>query len=212
MEKKLNPSEEELDKSLNPDEEDFEDEELEFLDEDEEDSEEEPEKDKSEDEEPKTALEILNAEFKKAGLNKNYKSWDDVIKSEKQRDTEFAQGKKPMEPVEKNEEEQEIVPAQPVSNMSERVLKLEHPESVHVLEEIKRDHPKGDVLAIYESSEYYKKEATVREENEQAKRRITSPSGGVEGDGGKPANDTESFFMNEDNLPPGFGFLPKKKK
>jgi hypothetical protein len=181
----LNQQEDELKDSLTP-EEDLEDDDLDFLDE-------EPKKEPEESQEPdgsKKALDIYNAELKKRGLNKNYKSWDDVAKSEKQRDIDFA--KKGME--KKEEKKEEALP----SNLSERLLRVEQPDSQFIIDEIKKDHPGRDPYEIWNSSEYYRKEAAVRAENERNKTRITNPSGNSEEQ--KKGDEMSQKFMK--NFPP----------
>lgn len=228
MDKELNPTkgESELDEDLNLDEEDSEDEELDFdedLDEDDEEESEEKSDDEASEEDVKKALQILNKEMQKRGLNKNYTNFEDVVTSEKAKDDAFSQKKVPMDKEKeegqegqgqdggqapKTEQQQTVSPA-----VTERLLKLEHPESAYILDEIKRDHPGKDVLDIYESSSYYKKEAAVRAEAEKAKSRISNPSGGVEGSKERTLIDKiEAEFMDESSLPPGFNFLPKGKK
>lgn len=180
---------------LNPKEEESEDEDLEFRDEDFEESEEEPEK--SGEDKPDASLDAYNAEMKKRGLNYNFKSWDDVYKTNKS--LQDAISKKGME--EKKDEtvvthvvekKEEVVTAP--SNMSERLLRLEQPESVFVLDDIKKEHPNKDVYEVWNSSEYYKREATARSETEKAKTRIANPAGGADG---KPeVDETEQKFIN----------------
>lgn len=183
---------------LNPEEEESEEEDLEFLDEDFEESDEEPEKSDEEEDKPiEDSLEAYNAEMKKRGLNYNFKSWDDVYKSNKA--AADAISKKGME-----EKKEEVIveapketPVVTVPNISERLLKVEQPESVFVLDDIKRDHPGKDVYEVWDSSEYYKKEALVRAETERNKTRISTPSGGSEE---KPeVDEVEQKFVN--NLP-----------
>lgn len=190
----LNPKEEEPKQPLTP-EEDSEDEDLKFLDEDFEEEPEESEKPKGE-EEPdgsKTALNILNAELKKKGLNKNFKSWDGVAKSMKQMDIAFAQ--KGME--EKQEEKIVQEPQVQKQFIPSKVIELAYPELKYIKDEIIKEHPGKNVLEVYEASAYYQKEALVRAENERNKERIANPSGNTEG---KPeVDETEQKFLN--NLP-----------
>lgn len=176
----LNPEGDEPKDPLNQEEEESGDDDLEL---DFEESEDEP----LDEEEPKdkpvveadAALAAYNAEMKARGLNYNFKSWDDVYKSNK--NAQDIISKKGMSekkdevvtPVEKVE----VVP----TNMSERLLKVEQPESRFVLDDIKKDHPGKDVYEVWEKSEYYRKEAQARAEAEKAKLRIATPSGGTEG-------------------------------
>lgn len=178
-------NQDEKDETLNQNEDS--DEDLDFLDESEEESEEKT--DDSGD-----PLNILNEELRKRGLNKNYKSWDDVAKSEKQRDIDFA--KKGME--EKKKEET------PVSNLSDNLLikelqlKLDEPDSKYVIDDIKTEHPNKDPYEIWKSSEYYKKEAAIRAENERNKLRVQNPSGNSEEN--KKQNEMSEKFKK--NYPP----------
>lgn len=176
----LNPEGDEPKDPLNQEEEESGDDDLEL---DFEESEDEP----LDEEEPKDkpvvkaddALAAYNAEMKARGLNYNFKSWDDVYKSNK--NAQDIISKKGMSekkdevvtPVEKVE----VVP----TNMSERLLKVEQPESRFVIDDIKKDHPGKDVYEVWEKSEYYRKEAQARAEAEKAKLRIAAPSGGAEG-------------------------------
>jgi len=186
----LNQQEDELKDSLTPNE-DSEDDDLDFLDE-------EPKKEPEESQEPdgsQKALELLNTELKKRGLDKNYKSWDDVAKSEKQRDIDFA--KKGME--KQNEKLKEEVISNPDSLLiKELQLKIDAPESKFVIDEIKKEHPGKDPYEIWNSSEYYKREAAVRAENERNKTRITNPSGNSEEQ--KKVDEMSQKFMK--NFPP----------
>lgn len=197
----LNPEEDEVViDPLNPEEEESEEEDLEFLDEDFEESDEEPEKSDEEEDKPDASLEAYNAEMRKRGLNYNFKSWDDVAKTNKSLQDGIS--KKGME--EKKEEvvveapkETVVTPVTTIPNISERLLKVEQPESVFVLEDIKKDHPGKDVYEVWDSSEYYKREALVRAETERNKTRISNPSGGSEET--PEVDETEQKFMN--NLP-----------
>jgi hypothetical protein len=170
MTDELNPAEnEELDSTLTPAE-DSEDDDLKFLDELEPDS-----KESNESQDSEEALKVYNEELKKRGLNKNYKSWDDVAKSEKQRDIDFA--KKGMEKAKEEPKKEEVLP----SNLSERLLKVEQANSKYVIDDIKKDFPGQDPYEIWNKFEVYRKEADVRAENERNKQRIANPSGNSEG-------------------------------
>ena len=201
MTEELNPTGDEALNSSNPAG-DSEDEDLDFLDEIENEPDESQEPEGSE-----KALKVFNEELKKRGLNKNYKSWDDVAKSEKQRDIAFA--KKGMEEPKKELKKEELS-----SNPSERLLiselqlKIDSPDSKYILDDIKKEHPGKDPYEIWNSSEYYKKEAAIRAENERNKERIANPSNNSEG---KPEEDGMSKkFMK--NFPPGFEQAMKKMK
>jgi len=144
---------------------------------------EEKETQKPLEEQDATALEIFN---KKVG--KSYKSWDDVSKSEKQRDIDFA----------KKGNEKPLVEKPMSSEISERLLRVEQPESKFMIDEIKKDHPGEDPYKYWNSSEYYRKEAKARAEAEENKKRIANPSGNSEG---QPVKDPMSQkFMK--NFPP----------
>jgi hypothetical protein len=96
--------------------------------------------------------------------------------------------------------------------MSERLLKLEQPASKFVIDEIKRDHPGKDPYAVWEQSEYYRNEASIREAKENAKKRVGNPSDRVGDDGGEKteAEKMEDKFMDPSKLPPGFKFNKTK--
>lgn len=188
----LNPKEGEQDPqdpNLNPQgDEDIKDEDLDYAD----DLEQELEKD---------ALEIFN---KKVG--KNYKSWEDVAKSENQRDIEFAQRPPKKDDPKPQTEESDFT-------VSERLLKLENKElgsvMVDIIAEIKRDHPGKDPLKVWEASEFYKNEANARAEKKRAEERISNPTGvgGGEGDD-EEKRMSKKFFRN---YPPGIK-VPKLNK
>jgi hypothetical protein len=184
----LNPKEDEVIDPSNPEGE-SENEDLEFLDEDFEDETEEPKKPADSDD----ALAVYNEELKKRGLNKNYKSWDDVATHEKAIDTHFA--KKGMDKVIEPKKEDAPVVLNP--QMSERLLKLEEPDSKFVIDEIKKNHPDADPYEVWNSSEYYKKEASARAETERNKQRIANPAGNTEGQ--PEVDEIEQKFIN--NLP-----------
>ena len=176
----LNPNEDiEKDETLEGESDD-----LNFLDE------EKEETQKPQEEQDATALEIFN---KKVG--KSYKSWEDVSKSEKQRDIDFA--KKGIE---------KTVEKPMSSEISERLLRVEQPESKFMIDEIKKDHPGEDPYKYWNSSEYYRKEAKARAEAEENKKRIANPSGNSDG---QPARDPMSQkFMR--NFPPAIEKAMKK--
>jgi len=196
---KLNQKGEPIDDSTsNPDGDEVEDEdELDFL------TEEEQEKKRLQAEEDKKALEIYN---KRVG--KEYKSWDDVKKSERQRDIDFAKN-----PPKKEDPKPEPNEVKKDFTVSERLLKLENKdygESVMagIISEIKSDHPDKDPLQVWESYEFYRKEAKARAEVEAKKERIKNPSGN--GGENKKEDATSDYYMDPNRLPPGFKFTPKK--
>jgi hypothetical protein len=176
----LNPEGDEPKDSLNPEEEEPGDDDLEL---DFEDPEDEPLFEEEPKDKPIDALAAYNAEMQKRGLNYNFKSWDDVAKSAKQIAAKFAKkGMDEIKPDPVEEPKKAEVAAVIPMDISERLLKVEQPESVFVIEQIKKDHPNKDVYEIWNSSEYYRKEAMVRSENERAKSRVTPPDGSPEGE------------------------------
>lgn len=191
MTDELNPTGDEIREDELNQEGDSEDEDLKFLDTE---LENEPEESKEPDG-SKEALDIYNAELKKRGLNKNYKSWDDVAKSEKQRDIDFA--KKGVEK-QKEEPKEEVTSNPDRLLIKELQLKLDAPESKYVIDEIKKEHPGKDPYEIWNSSEYYKREAAIRAENERNKQRIANPSGNSEGQ--QKEDEMSKKFMK--NFPP----------
>ena len=120
-------------------------------------------------------LKTLNEQAKK-----DFKSVDDVVKTIKQQDKFFAeQGKK-----------KEVKPKQKKSqndslgiDRDERLLKLEHPNSSFVSDELREEagRTNASVLEVWDSSTYFQKEAKARvEESKQkatAEGKISSPSG-----------------------------------
>ena len=200
MTEELNPQDDSLESELNPKEDSEGDDDLQFLDELESEPE-EPKEPQGSDE----SLNVLNEELKKRGLNKNYKSWDDVAKSEKQRDIDFAKkGMEKVEPViEKKEVETEKVPI----NLSERLLLVEKPDSQFVMDDIKKEFPDKDPYEIWNKFESYRREAAIRAENERNKSRIANPSGGTEG--APDVDPVEQKFI--ENLPKGFQLKKSKK-
>ena len=129
---------------------------------------------------------------------KTFKSKEDIVKSLKQMDKLFAEGKaqpKSQEPV---------VPQTNVdSSMSERLMRIEQPDSVHVIDMIKKDHPGKDPYEVWTESEFYRNEAATRAAKKAAEARMQKPSGEP---GGQPKTDEEVIaekWMNRP-LPPGF--------
>jgi len=171
----LNPGEEEeIEISLNLDEED----EFEV----EEDEEEQP-KELSDEEKEKIALEVHN---KKTG--KNYKSWEDVAKSEKERDIAFAQNPPEKKPKIKNA--QPAQPATPVANtldadVVEEFMNIRFPELVAAPEtrkELKElaELRKESEFSLYKKSSYFQNKAKAESESfegdERNKGRVSNPS------------------------------------
>ncbi len=161
------------------DDEDSEDEEGKEDKEDESDDEEEDD-DKLDDE---ASMRALSAYNKRVG--KDYKSWDDVAKSEKERDKAISDRGR-----QQHKEAGNSKLKTPVSATEERLLKLEDPSVVHVLDELKEDAKASgkSVLELWDKSSYYKKEAKARAEakaeEEKNKNNVSSPSR-KSGDGGK---------------------------
>lgn len=174
-EKDLNPGEEEevIVDTLNLDEE----EELEV----EEDGTEQ--KELSDEEKEKIALEVHN---KKTG--KNYKSWEDVAKSERERDKAFAQN-----PPKKEADKKPAKPAQPAeksaptldADVVEEVMFMRYPELVAAPETRKELKELAELkgvteLSLYRQSEYFKNRAKSESESsegeERDKSRISKPS------------------------------------
>lgn len=179
-----NPEKGELDlkDDLNPEgDEDIKDEDLDFLDEDQ--------------DEEKTALDIFN---KKVG--KKYKSWDDVAKSERQRDKEFAQKPQPKKP-------ENVVPQN--YKTSERLLTIKHPESEYILDRIKKEHPNEDPFDVWENSEFYRNEASALAEKKRSEERISNPTGADGGEEDDFEKKMSKKFMR--NFPPGV-IAPKINK
>jgi len=140
----------------------------------------------SDDEKEKIALEVHN---KKTG--KNYKTWDDVVKSEKQRDIAFAQN-----PPKKKEDVVETIVEQPVAVAggqldSETLDALllttfpdlrNAPETLAELKEISQLR-KESPISVMNKSDYLKNrakgESSEHSEVEATRKRVTSPSGVV---------------------------------
>lgn len=146
----------------------------------EDDSEEDDDEEKLDDEASKKSLAAYN---KRVG--KDYKSWDDVAKSEKERDKAIADKGRQQHKEAGNSKQQ-----MPVSATEERLLKLEDPNVVHVMDELKEDAKASGktVLELWDKSSYYKKEAKARAEakaeEEKNKGNVGSPSRKV-GNAGK---------------------------
>lgn len=215
----LNPKGDESNDTLNPDEKESLDgkDDLELLDFEEPNNPDNKDDGKPTEEERQKALDAYNAEMRARGLNYNFKSWEDVYKSNKnaqdiisKKGMENNQNNQPNTPVvtPENNQPNPTTPEAPVaqpSNVSERLLRVEQPEAQYVLEDIKRDHPGKDVYEVWNSSQYYQREAKVRAEAEAAKLRVSHPSGGGEGEPEK--DEMSDKFMK--NLPPGFSFKKK---
>lgn len=136
------------------------------------DEEEEEDEDDLDDEASKKSLAAYN---KRVG--KDYKSWDDVAKSEKERDKALAEGGR-----QRKKEAGDSKLKTPVSATEERLLKLEDPNAVLVLDELKEDAKSSgkSILELWDKSSYYKKEAKARAdakaEEEKSKKDIGTPS------------------------------------
>jgi hypothetical protein len=108
---------------------------------------------------------------------KDFKTIEDVVKTIKQQDKFFAeQGK-----------EKKVEPKQAKVSISldrdERLLKLEHPNSSFVSDELREEaeRTKSSILDVWDNSTYFQREAAARaEESKQkanAEGKISSPSG-----------------------------------
>jgi len=104
-------------------------------------------------------------------VGKNYKSWDEVEKSEKERDKEF---------VKKGTQKQASVVDE---DLAEEVLLTKHPEAEAKIEEI-REQAKlmgVSVLKLFRESTYYQNEckaiAAAKKSEEETKAKIGSPTG-----------------------------------
>lgn len=153
----------------------FDDEDSDEEDKDEEEDDSDEEGDDEEELDDEASKKSLAAYNKRVG--KDYKSWDDVAKSEKERDKALAdKGRQPKK------EAGNSKPQTPVSATEERLLKLEDPSVVHVLDELKEDAKASgkSVLELWDKSSYYKKEAKARAEakaeEEKNKGNVSSPS------------------------------------
>jgi hypothetical protein len=116
------------------------------------------------------------AEYNKK-VGKDYKSWDDVTKREKEVDKAFARGEHKKEEPKKTESiNDEVV---------EELLLSKHPEAEHILDDLKETAKlKGvSVLKLYRESKYYQGEAKsisdAKKVEEENKSKIKSPSNGT---------------------------------
>lgn len=104
---------------------------------------------------------------------KQYKSWDDVAKSERERDKAFAQ--------KGQQQKKEVKQDFPSSTLEERILKLEKPELASVLDELKAD-AQATGKSILELAEvpYYQKKAQSISESKDNMGKVSSPSGDIQ--------------------------------
>ncbi len=127
---------------------------------------------------------------------KQYKSWDDVAKSERERDIAFAQkgqGK-----------EKEVKQVTPSETLEERILRLEKPELISVMDELKQD-AKAAGKSILELAEvpYYQKKAQSISDSEKNMSKISKPSNEIQ----RVEKETEEKKLAKrlaSNMPPGF--------
>lgn len=124
------------------------------------------------------ALEAYNEK-----VGKKYKSWEDVAKSEKQRDKDFAQKGKEKEKIQESESPSEF-------KYPERLLKLENENSQYVLNEIREIAKKTntDPLDVWEKYSWIRNEADVRAEEAKGKKdsegKVNKPSRKISGTAG----------------------------
>lgn len=115
--------------------------------------------------------------------NKVFKTKEDLVKTLKQMDVDFAQGKVTPK---KEEPKTEVKPSQTTDvSLSERLMLIEKPESKTVIEDIKRDHPGQDPYVVYNNSQFYQSEANVRFAKEEASKRMQTPGNQTDGSGEK---------------------------
>jgi len=137
-------------------------------------------------------------------VGKNYKSWDDVAKRDKDIDVAFAKKeiptpKKPQTPI---KEEPKGLP----TNLDERLLRAEEPTSKYVMEKMKAVAEKtGQTLdEIWnDDTGYFRGIATSMAEKEKAKSRLGVPSGAGGEEEVKKKDEMSKKFMDKYPLPPG---------
>ena len=110
-------------------------------------------------------------------VGKNYKSWDDIYKREKEADKAFAKG----EHKEKKEEPKVIAVN---DEIIEELLLTKHPEASYVIDELRNTASlKGiSVLKLFRESKYFQGEAKqlsdAEKSKEEAKSKIKQPTNG----------------------------------
>jgi len=121
------------------------------------------------------------AEYNKR-VGKNYKSWDDVAKREKEADKAFAKGEH-----KKESEKREEKPVRYDDEVVEELLLTKHPEAEHVLDDLREEAKRQgkSVLKLFRDSKYYQGEAKAIAEAKKvedgAKSKIGLPSSGTGG-------------------------------
>lgn len=120
-------------------------------------------------------LEEINKQAKK-----DFKSIEDVVKTIRQQDKFFAEQGNQKEVKPKSKEPPKVSSS---INRDERLLKLEHPYSDFVSDELRQEAERTNtsILEVWDNSTYFQKEARARaEESKQkatAEGKIGSPSG-----------------------------------
>lgn len=108
---------------------------------------------------------------------KSYKSWDDVAKSEKERDKFFSE--------QGNKNDEASKPTAP-ADITEEVMGIKHPEFVHVKDELDKiaENEKIDILTAYRKYSYLQKEAKAlaeeAKEKEKSANSISAPSSRIQ--------------------------------
>jgi len=144
--------------------------------------------DSEDDDEEDDADDVLENEASKKALDaynkrvgKDYKSWDDVAKAEKEHDKKFADDGRKQDK-DKKADDGSKPKSSPSVATEERLLKLENPDAVLVMDELKADAKSTGktILELWDSATYYKREAKSRAEakaeEEKAKGNIGNPS------------------------------------
>jgi hypothetical protein len=178
----LTPEEDEADANLTPTENESEDALDDLL-------EEEEEAEQLNEEAEKIFLKKVNETAKK-----NFQSVDQIVNSLKESDEKFREeGRKKKDEVVNQSKPKVGIP----NDRDERLLKLENPNSIYVLEEMREEASKSkcSILDIWDRSHYFKLEAQIRSEAEKTKetniRKVGFPSAGVVID-----NDNETIKVN----------------
>lgn len=116
-------------------------------------------------------------------VGKNYKSWDDVGKREKEADIAFAQGKGKVEKKPAPKPKTSSIDTEVV----EELLLTKHPEAEHVMDDLRETAElKGvSILKLFRESKYFQGEAKAladaKKVEEEAKDQISNPSSGTGG-------------------------------
>lgn len=110
-------------------------------------------------------------------VGKNYKSWDDVAKREKEADKAFAKGE--------HKKEEKTVPQSVDNEIVEELLLTKHPEAEFVMDELKKvaEQTGKSILKLFRESKYFQGEAKAladaKKSEEEAKSKIKAPSNGT---------------------------------